>query len=276
MRDLKKYGKFAIVTGASSGIGAEFARQIAAKGVGVVLVARRVEKLEALAGELRTVHNADVVLLPLDLTAPGAVAELVERTAGLDVGMIVASAGVVTAGAFLEQELTAELELIGLNLSVPVQLAHAFGLRFMKRGRGALVLLSSSVAFAPVPFTANYAAVKAYVASFGQALAFELRRTGVDVLTVAPGPTRTEGVETTEGIDFGKLPLPMMSPERVVRTSLRALGRKALVIPGGINQFSDALGKYTTPRRVQTAMFGRLVNRALTAKPGEFTAARPR
>ena len=116
---------------------------------------------------------------------------------------------------------------------------------------------SSAVAFAPVPYTANYAAAKAYIASLGQALHYELHGAGVDVLTLAPGPVRTEGADNAEGIDFGKLPVPGDEAGPVVRAVLRALGRKPLIIPGFLNKASDFAGKYLTPRRVQAAMFGR-------------------
>lgn len=265
MQDLVgKYGKYAVVAGASSGIGAEFARQFAAAGLDLVLVARRKSKLTALADELHAAHGTATEVVELDLATGGAVDELLRRTSALDVGLVVASAGVVTAGPFLGNTLADELALVRLNLEVPVQIAHGYGRIFTARSRGALILVSSTVGFAPVPFTANYAAAKAYVASLGQALTYELKGSGVDVLTVAPGPTRTEGADNAEGIDFGKLPLPQMQPVTVVRQALRALGRKPLLIPGGANRISDMAGKYLTPRRMQTAMFGKLVTRALT------------
>lgn len=261
-----KYGQYAVVTGASSGIGAEFAAQLAAGGLSLALVARRQDKLQALAGRLRSQYGTSVEIIELDLGADGAVSELLRRTSRLDVGMVVASAGIATAGPFLDTPLTEESALIGLNLSVPVQLAHEYGRLFRARRRGALVLVSSAVAFGPVPYMANYSAAKAYIASFGQALRHELKPAGVDVLVLAPGPTRTEGFAATEGIDFTKLPMPAMPVPGVVRAALRGLGRKPLVIPGVPNRISDFAGKYLTPRRVQTVLFGTLVRRALIAK----------
>jgi uncharacterized protein len=262
-----KYGEYALVTGASSGIGAEFAAQLAAAGLNLVLVARRKDRLEALAERLRAAHGTVTEVIGLDLAAEGAVAELARRTARLDVGLVVSSAGVVTSGPYLRNDLAAESALLNLNLLVPAQLAHVYGQVLARRGRGGIILVSSAVAFAPVPYTANYAAAKAYIASLGQALHYELKGTGVDVLTLAPGPVRTEGAEAAEGIDFGKLPVPSMQPGPVVRAALRGLGRRPLVIPGTLNKASDLAGKYLTPRRAQTALFGALVSRALDERP---------
>jgi len=268
MTDLHaKYGQYALVTGASSGIGAEFAAQLAAAGLSLALVARRKDRLDALAARLRAAHGTAAAVIGLDLAGEGAVAELARRTAGLDVGLVVASAGVVTSGPFLRNDLAAEEELLRLNLGVPAQIAHVYGRLLARRGRGGLILVSSAVAFAPVPYTANYAAAKAYLASLGQALHYELKGSGVDVLTLAPGPVRTEGAGNAQGIDFAKLPVPSMQPAPVVRAALRSLGRRPLVIPGTANKVSDFAGKYLTPRRAQTAMFGALVSRALDEKP---------
>jgi len=230
-------------------------------------VARRKDRLDALAAGMRAAHGTTAVVIELDLAADGAVGELARRTASLDVGLVVASAGVVTSGPFLGNELAAESALLHLNLLVPAELAHVYGRALARRGRGGIILVSSAVAFSPVPYTANYAAAKAYTASLGQALHHELKPAGVDVLTLAPGPVRTEGAASAEGIDFGKLPVPAAPPAPVVRAALRALGRKPLVIPGALNKASDFAGKYLLPRRAQTAVFGALVARALDEKP---------
>ena len=268
MKDLRaRYGEYALVTGASSGIGAEFGEQLAAAGLNLVLVARRKDRLDALAQRLRAAHGTTAEVVELDLAADGAVSELARRTAHLDVGLVVASAGIVTSGPFLGNDLAAESALLHLNLVVPAQLAHVYGRVLARRGRGGILLVSSAVAFAPVPYTANYAAAKAYTASLGQALHYELKPAGIDVLTLAPGPVRSEGAASAEGIDFGKLPVPSTRPTPVVRAALRALGRKPLVIPGALNKTSVFAGKYLTPRRVQTAVFGALVSRALDEKP---------
>jgi len=275
MTDLRaRYGEYALVTGASSGIGAEFAVQLAAAGLSLVLVARRKDRMDALAGRLRAAHGISTEVVELDLAQDGAVAELVRRTGHLDVGLVVANAGILTSGPFLGNDWESEAALLKVDLIVPAEMAHVYGQMFARRGRGALILISSVVGLVAVPYSANYAAVKAYIASLGQALRYELKGSGVDVLTLAPGSTKTEGADNAPGIDFGKMPGRAMRPGPVVSAALRGLGRKSLVIPGFANRTLDFLGKYLTPRNAQTAMFGTITARALDESPSRPTKPR--
>jgi short-subunit dehydrogenase len=264
MLDLSaRYGEFALVTGASSGIGAEFAAQLADRGFSLVLVARRQDRLDAIARDLRTRTGVRVVTQPLDLAGPGAVEELVTRTRGLDVGLVVAAAGTMVAGAFIDNDYTAETAVVTLNTTTVMQLAHRYGHAMAGRRRGALVLVSSTVGHTAVPYSANYAATKAYVSALGRALHYELKPAGVDVLTLVPGPTRTEGFASAEGIDFTRMPLPPMPATAVVRAALRGLGRRrSVVVPGLVNKVGDVAARLM-PRSWLTALFGRLMSRAL-------------
>ncbi|WP_422743404.1 SDR family NAD(P)-dependent oxidoreductase [Mycobacterium sp. WMMD1722] len=255
------YGRYAVVTGASSGIGEEFARQLAGAGVDLVLVARRKDRLEALAAELSRVHGVTVEPVVLDLLNDGAVDELLRQVHDLDVGMVIANAGVSSVGPFLQHSSAEEVDVLTLDGAVPLQLAHGFGRRFAQRGRGAIVLVSSTIAGSAVPYLANYAAVKAYVLSLGQALNYELKKDGVDVLVVSPGPTRTPGHDNA-GIDVRGVPL--MAPEQVVRAALRSLGIRAHVIPGATNAAMDLVGKFLMPRWLSVRFYGSLFGRALT------------
>lgn len=268
MKDLRAYGDHAIVTGASSGIGEQFARQLAAAGVNVVLVARRKDRLEALAAELSAAHGVESRAVALDLLADGAIDELSRQVDGLDIGIVVANAGIYYAGPFVENALSDELDVLALDGALPLQLAHRFGREFVGRRRGALVLVSSSIAASPVPYEANYAAVKAYVLSLGQALHHEWRKDDVDVLVVSPGPTQTEGLDNAVGIDFSRLAGAKMDPARVARTALRNLGRRAHVIPGLSNTLADLAGRYLLPRSASVRMYGRIIGRALTGTAG--------
>jgi len=266
-----KYGPSALITGASSGIGAEFAHQLAGAGFDLILVARRRQKLEVLAAELRTQFGVQVDIVGLDLSQTGAVDELVKQTGGYDVGLVVNCAGVFTVGPFIGNDAKDEADLVTLNVLVPMQLAHHFGRKLAQMQRGGIILVASTVGHQAAPYLANYAATKAYVATLGQALNYELKGSGVTVQVLSPGPTHTEGVEEAAGIDFGALPLPMMAPKRVVAKSLKRLGRRALVVPGPVNKVMDVMGKYLTPRPVLTRMFGFLLSRALDEKPNQGT-----
>jgi short-subunit dehydrogenase len=262
MKDLgNAYGRYAVVTGASSGIGEEFARQLAAAGVDIVLVARRKDRLETLAAELSRVHGATTRIVALDLLTEGAVDELWRRVDDLDVGMVVANAGVSATGPMLDHALAEELDVLTLDGAVPLQLAHRFGQDFAQRRRGAIVLVSSTIAASPVPYLANYAAVKAYVLSLGRALNYELKKDGVDVLVVSPGPTRTPGHQKA-GVDVGGV--SVMPPAQVVRTALANLGRRAHVIPGATNNAMDLVTHYLMPRWLAVRFYGRLFHGALS------------
>ncbi|WP_166850377.1 SDR family oxidoreductase [Isoptericola sp. BMS4] len=268
MRDLRAYGAHAIVTGASSGIGRQFAEQLAAAGMNVVLVARRKDRLDELAAEISGEHGVECRTVALDLLAHGAIDQLSQEVAGLDVGIVVANAGIYYAGPLVDNALADELDVLSLDAAIPLQLAHRFGREFVRRRRGALVLVSSSIAASPVPYEANYAAAKAYVLSLGQALSHEWKKDGVDVLVVSPGPTRTEGLDNAVGIDFSKLGGATMDPAQVARTALDNLGRRVHVIPGLRNKLADVAGKYLLPRSSSVWMYGRIIERALTGGTG--------
>jgi len=171
---LDKYGPWALVTGASDGIGRAFAASVAEAGLNVVLVARRAEALERFADELRSLFPIETVVLPADLSRPDAVDSIAARTAQLDVGLLVAAAGFGTSGRFVDSELEKELDMIDVNCRAVAALTHHFGASFRHRGRSGIVLMISVVAFQGVPRSANYAATKAYVQSLAEGLRAEL------------------------------------------------------------------------------------------------------
>jgi uncharacterized protein len=269
MKNLRStYGQYALITGASSGIGAEFARQLAKAGLDLVLVARRQDKLLSIAAALHQQFDTRVETVELDLLDEGAVDELAGRTEQLDIGVVVLGAGVFTSGPFTDNTLLSETELVTLNAIRPMQLTHHYASAFADRHRGGIILIASTVGHQAAPYLANYAATKTYIASLGQALNYELKRSGVDLTVLSPGPTNTEGVQTAKGIDFTKLPLPMMEPEAVVTKALKGLGRRSLVIPGRTNKIVDVMAKYLSPRPVLTRMFGLLLSSSLDQPVG--------
>ena len=213
-----------------------------------------------LAAELTREHSTTNLAIALDLLDEGAVDELYDRVRDLDVGIIVANAGISSVGNFLQNLLAHELDVFTLDGKVPLQLAHRFGKNFAQRGRGAIILVSSTIAAGAVPYLANYAAVKAYVLSLGQALNYELAKTGVDVLVVSPGPTQTDG-HAQAGINMRGV--SVMEPSRVAHSALRNLGRRAHVIPGASNKFADLLGRHFMPRWLSTRLYGWLFGRAI-------------
>jgi short-subunit dehydrogenase len=233
-----RYGRWAIITGASDGIGKAFAELLAQSGFNLVIAARREAVLAGLAENLTRLHGVEVRTVACDLGKPEGVAMLEEATAALDAGLIVASAGFGTSGPYLQSDRGAELGMIDVNCRAVAALAHTFGGRFVGRGGGGIVLLSSLVAFQGVPRAANYAATKAYVQTFAEGLRQELSRASVDVLAVAPGPVRS-GFGHRANMHMGLA----QTPGDVARRALRSLGRRGTVRPGLLAQVLELLLK---------------------------------
>lgn len=257
-----RYGEYALITGASSGIGKEFAIQLAEKGMSLILVARRLDKLDELAQHLMHKNKVIVKTIALDLLEKESVEKLVTATNNFAVGLLIANAGKEVHGNYLENNIKDEMEVLTLNSFVPMQLVHHFGNKMKTKNKGGIILLASTFAHQAVPYFANYASSKAYILSLGQALNYELKKMGIDVMVLSPGPTKTDMLANMQDIDTSKMPLFIMSVQPVVKKTLNALGKKSIVIPGVWNNIMDSMGKYLTPRSVLTKMFGFLVLRA--------------
>ena len=244
----------ALVTGASSGIGEALARRIARDGRHVVLVARRTDRLEQLAGELEQQHGVKAHVVAKDLITPDAAAELVAEVGrrGLTIDWLVNNAGFGTAGRFDQLPIGRELEEIRLNVKAPVDLTGRLVPGMVERGRGVVMNVVSVAGFAPMPYTATYAATKAFLLSFSEALAVELSGTGVHVVCVCPGSTRTEFQETAK-IDPNAVPwFAWMSAEQVADQAVRAADRSGVLVNGTLNSL--------------TTVFMRLAPRSLVAR----------
>jgi len=238
--------EIALVTGASSGIGAALARRLARDGHHLGLVARRVERLEALAAELRDRHRVEAHVLAADLVRAGAVRALADDVArrGLVVDWLVNNAGFGTLGRFHELPLARELEEIRLNVEALVELTGRFLPGMVARGRGAVVNVSSVGGFVPSPYMATYTATKAFVLSFSEALAAELESTGVRVLCVCPGFTRTE-FQGHVDVDTSHVPgMAWMSADAVADEAVRAVGRGFVVVNGAMNRILTTALKF--------------------------------
>jgi short-subunit dehydrogenase len=231
----RRYGPWAIVTGASDGIGRAMAFELAQGGFNLVLVARRRRTLEEIAATFQATYGISVRVLPADLAIPGEVDRMDQETGDLEAGLFVAASGFGASGPFAECDIAAALGMIDVNCRAVTQSAHAFARRFAARKRGAMVLMSSLVAFQGVPRAAGYAATKAYVQSLAEGLAVELKPMGVDVLASAPGPV-VSGFGARAGMRIAR----GQTPEEVARATLRALGRRTTVRPGFLAQALEA------------------------------------
>jgi short-subunit dehydrogenase len=218
-----------LITGASAGLGAEFARQCAARGEALVLVARRRERLEALKAEL----SVEAAIFTADLALPGAAADLVSRieAEGHAIGTLINNAGFGLSGRFADQPPERQSEMIALNITALTELCRAVLPAMQARGEGGILNVASTAAFQPGPNMAVYYASKAYVLSLTEALHQEMKGTGIKVSALCPGPTATEFFDVAQVT--GMLPKMATDPVGVVRKALRGLDRnKAVVIPG--------------------------------------------
>ncbi len=243
----------ALVTGASSGLGAQFARQLSARGYRLVLVARRTDRLQALAGEI----GGEPVVIGHDLAAdaaglPAKVAEL-----GLDVDLLVNNAGFGTFGHVWEIEEGRDAEMVRLNCEAVVVLTRAFLPAMVERGSGGVIVVASTAGMQPLPWEATYGASKAFALSFTDALSEELRGTGVRAMSVNPGPVPTEWQDIAGVDDTGVVP-GEISAEQCVRESLEAWERgKRAIIPGALMRWVMR-GSRLGPRPVQLRVTERM------------------
>jgi short-subunit dehydrogenase len=250
---VEKYGPWAVVTGASDGIGQAFARELAAQGLNLVLVARRKDRLVALAEQLASEFKVDVRIQPTDLSCRSSAFDFLSSTADLEVGLLVAAAGFGSAGSALLGDDRTEADLVAVNCGAVLQQCLYYSRRMAKRRRGGMILLSSVVAFQGTPYSANYAASKAYVQTLAEGLGEELKAKGVDVLSVAPGPIAS-GFAARADMNLGQT----MTPEVVARVSLAALGKQRTVRPGWLSKLLG-WGLSTAPRPLRVQIIGRIM-----------------
>jgi uncharacterized protein len=249
----------ALITGASSGIGECFARALAARGRNSVLVARSEEKLESLAAELHARHGIAAEAIPLDLAEAGSAGRLAEILGNrqFKIDLLVNNAGFGARGRFWELPRDRQSEMIRSNVLTLAELTHLLLPAMVAEGRGAIINVSSTSSFQPIPYTATYAATKAFVTSFSEGLREELRRYGITVVTLCPGGTQTDFFRAS-GYGRPKLPGGIQPPEEVVEAALRALDRKGgLVVPRFLNKLGVFVQRFA-PRGLVVKITARM------------------
>jgi short-subunit dehydrogenase len=251
-------GKTALITGASSGIGAAFARSLAQRGMNVVLVARSGDKLDKLAGELTAKFKIRGEVIACDLSLENAVEQVQQATQsyGLAVDLLINNAGFATFGPFEEQVAGQQHQEVMLNVTTLVDLTHAFLPAMLAQGSGGIINLASTAAFQPLPYMAIYGATKAFVLSFSEALWGEYHNKGVRIMALCPGPTDTAFFDKAgEGGAAGK----MASPEQVVEKALKALEKgKSYIIYGTGNYIMVQSARFF-PRHLVTLISSRML-----------------
>lgn len=256
---LDKYGQWAVVTGASSGIGAEFSHQLAQKGLNLVLVARRKQLLESLANELQNKYAIVCKVVEADLTADGFQTNILDATNDLEVGLLVNNAGMNCEGDFYRGSLARNVQMLELNTKAPFILAYEFGKQFISRKKGGIIFTSSISAFNAHPYLAHYAATKAYILSLAESMNYEFKDKNVDVIALCPGMTKSE---MTKGMKEGPI---LMDAPPVVKAALDNLGKTASVVPGFINKTQVFFNNRVLNRNGATNFSGAILKRILPA-----------
>ena len=250
---LSKYGPWAVVAGASEGLGAAFATALAARGLNLLLLARRAALLDEVAQLLRTSHGIEVRATACDMARPDLAAALDEMTTDLQIGLAIYNAAAAPVGELHTQPIENLLQVVDVNVKAPLMFARTFAPGMVERGRGGIVLMSSLAGFQGAPRIAAYAASKAFNIVLGESLWRELKPHGVDVLVCAAGAVRTPGyAAAAKGDAPGTL-----DAATVAEDALNALGTGPMIVPGAINKLARLVLGRMLPRRTAIAVMAR-------------------
>ena len=253
----EKYGPWALVTGASSGIGAEYAKQLAVKGLNLILVARREVMLTQLAKKIQEEHAVEVKIIPLDLTEEGFFDKLKEKIEGLEIGLLINNAGINCEGDFYRGDLERNMQMIKLNVEAPFILAYELAKPMLERGRGGIIFTSSSSAFQATPYLSHYGATKSYILSLAESMNFEFGSRGVDVMALCPGVTESEMTKAMKGSPI------VMKAAPVVKAALDNIDKEAYVVPGLGNKLQVFLTQRVLGRDLARNLSGTIVKKFL-------------
>ncbi|MBW2261200.1 MAG: SDR family NAD(P)-dependent oxidoreductase [Deltaproteobacteria bacterium] len=263
-----RYGPAALVTGGSQGIGEAFARELARRGLDLVLLSNDGPELDRTARRIAADHGVTVRTARVDLARPDLLEVLDERTGELEIGLLVCSAARSLVGRFLDQDVEEKMNALDVNCRATLCLVHAFGRRMRERGRGGVIIMTSLAGLHGAALTSTYSATKAFDLVLGEALWEELRPCGVDVLSVCAGPTSTPTWEAARPRPGGLLSPRVMQAGDVVLEALDALGRRPTVIAGRGNRLSSFLLGRLLTRSAAARLVGRSV-RSLFAHEDE-------
>ncbi len=250
------YGPWAIVAGASEGIGAAYAEELAARRLNLILIARRSEVLQSRASKLSQKYNVEIKTIPLDLSASDAAEQILHMTRDVEVGLLVYNAAYSAIGPFLERSLEDHLKELHTNAFTPLKSVYFFAERMLTRGCGGIILMSSLSAFQGSAYISTYAATKAFNIVLAEGLWEEWREEGVDMLVCISGAVKTPNYVASEPERTGGLGDMSMKPEQVVREALSALGKQPYVIPGRMNRVASFVMRHVLPRKVAVRFMG--------------------
>ena len=257
----RRYGGFALITGAARGIGRAFSTYLAADGFDLLLVDREADETNALAEALRAEHGIDAQAIVCDLTAPGLVENAERWAVNYDVGLLVNNAGISPLDPFLEIPLKTHLETLDVKCRGSLVMTHVFGSSMASRGRGGILIVSSASALSGSPYFCHYAATKGYGLNLACGLWAELRGSGIEVLAVCPGMTDTKPVQDRSLGDDLPFYIPLTEPGAVAWSSLRRLGKQPAWVPTFADRISAGLMSRLIPRRWTLSIMKRSIER---------------
>ncbi|WP_063001403.1 SDR family NAD(P)-dependent oxidoreductase [Nocardia mikamii] len=252
----QRYGPWALVVGAALGLGAEFCRQLAERGLNLVMVALEKDELDTLATDLADRYGIRTQTVTGDVTAPEVLESVALLVDDVELGLVVYNAGLSVCGMWLDTPLERHLKTIDINVTTMMTVLHRFVPPMIDRGRGGVVLLSSMSGLLGTPMYASYAGTKALTLNLAESLWDEWRPHGVDVVAVVPGPTDTPGYRADQPRTIRNSP-KVMPVAPVVAAGLAALGRQPSVIPGRANRFNGTLLSRILPRKKAVALMGK-------------------
>lgn len=250
----ERYGPWALIAGASVGMGAEFAMQLAAQKLNLVLVARRADEMQTLAAKIASTYGVQTRTIPLDLSRHDAASVIAEQTRDVDLGLLIYNAGYSVVGQFFDTALENHLRELDTNCRTPLALAYTLGQQMVARKRGGIILLSSLSAMQGSALIANYVATKAYTLLLAEGLWDELRENGIDVLASMPSSIATPTYLASKP---GRSPMGVMSPHDVVAETLGALGKTSSIVPGRSNRLAAFFMRRLLPRQFAITIMGR-------------------
>ena len=253
-----KYGETALITGASSGIGHEFAIELAKQGINLILVARRLELLDDLRKKLIIEYEINVTNINADLSTPEGINKVIEETSDYTVSILVNNAGFGETISYQEMDNKTINEMISVNCTNYALLTNHFAIKMIKESKGAIFIISSIVGSIPVPYMSLYSSTKAFNLAFGEALWYEFKKHNIDVCTVCPGSTETE----FKGLRSKGKSSNVRSVSQVVDTAFRSIGKKVVVTDGFMNKFNMFLVRFV-PRSLRIKTAGKVADKIL-------------
>ena len=254
-----QYGQWALVAGASEGLGAGYAKELASRGLNLVLVARRSELLQTLSMQISETYHVQIITLALDLSSPESLDQILQATNELEIGLLVYNAAYSAVGPFLDTALDGHIRELNTNIRAPLYLTYLLGQRMLARGHGGIVLMSSLSAYQGSAYISAYAATKAFNIVLAEGLWEEWRTRGVDVLVCVAGAVKTPNYLASEPEKTGGPGDMTMAPAIVVREALNTLGRQPYVIPGRMNRVSSFVMRHLLPRKSAIKFMGKVL-----------------